>query len=263
MSFSASRAWARSACRLRWAARVSSSSSRAARTARAPAAPCSRRRRPSAWPSTQVRSSARSARPSVSEWHSASSSSTNSCRRPNKRRTRWQTSATALASTGVAPSCATRAARVDSSSASSAARGSPGGRPAHTVVCKASMMRGWASPRAGDAVRSPAAAAAALGDAGTSGGTAGASADSTASTSSSGWSLSHALMSCFSRCCSRCASLRLPSSTRCRLSFLRAPVQWRAPRSRPLARRSISWAQAAPWPAAAAAPRSNARWRSS
>ena len=51
--------------------------------------------------------------------------------------------------------------------------------------------------------------------------------------------------SCSMRWCSRAMSLRLASSTRCRLSFLRAAVHWRPPRSRP--RASFSMVCAQPW----------------
>jgi hypothetical protein len=65
---------------------------------------------------------------------------------------------------------------------------------------------------------------------------------------SSATSPSHDATSCFMRWCKRAMSLRLASSTRCRLSFLRAAVHWRPPRSRP--RASFSMVCAQPWASA-------------
>ena len=271
MPLSESRACSRSARNWPWRSRVSRSNSLTARTPRAlrPSSIVTRIR--AHWPWAQLSFSARSVRLAVSSlhrppnwsrrwcrcrrtvaarWHSRSSSSTNGAVGPSRMMravrspTAWASSCGATPWTGKAPRTAAPSVVTTPphAGASSAARASS---PARAATRGASTGSAAASTARADAP-TPTGTAAASTTTGTAGASTATDAAGASTTTGAAGSASQLATSCVRRCCNRRASLRLPSSTRCRLSFLRAEVQPRLPRSRPRTMRSISSAIAAP-----------------
>ena len=241
--FSASRAFSRSARSWPWRARVSRSSSLTDRTPRAERPSSSLARIASHWPWAQLSSSARSVRLAVSSWHSAPSWSTRWWRCCSTSRARAHSASISAAISMVAPSVWMRRPAAASASAISTAEASRSGSACPAVPASATTTRGH-SPAPG----SPSDISGAGALAGPAGAASGSSSSGAGSVSTpvSGRSSAQLAASWLRRCCRRLASLRLPASTRCRLSFLRAAVQCRPPRSTPRTSFSISVASAAP-----------------
>ena len=236
----ASRARSRSTRSRTWCSRVCASSSLTERTPRevSPSSNCLRIA--SHWPRAQESFSASSTRLAVSSWH----------RPPSWANRRWWCCSTTSASThsdsmrataaGLAPSSHRRRVASASCAARAGLCGSRCGsaRTSEAPSCSRPGFQSTPLRSVADRTTGAAAASSAAGAVSTP--------TDAASSGSPVAALSHAPTSCERRWSSRAESLRLPASTRRRLSFLRAAVQCFPPVSMPRAMRSIRVANAMP-----------------